>query len=312
MTSPKPDRLAFTIECAGRTFVHVRVGLVASFYLTSPLPDQCLHISRAIEAYIKLVGRERLACYFAEDGEKKVLSDRRLERDLKLLRNLPKSAEGFDLEYSSEPTASVGDYGIKVVASERDEDFEDEASLVRFEFSHDTLEVLGERAVLDFMLTQAGQLRSQSGNAGLGFKRATGFEDEATATINALLPRYLAIDPCFDDAADLMRGHAPSAHWISFVDRDLYATCGGDKVRLEVAPGVLTTEVDDVIALRASRLPPIGDKNRRAEDIGCLPDLARFLAPVRVPLDGLGDDDFEVAAWLGRFDSLPSRNWNNS
>jgi len=312
MTTTDLAKLTQTIKYGARTFVHVRPGIVAAYYSVAPLPVLCARIADAIEAYAKLVGRPALGHYLAASGEKEPLTDKRLERDLKRLRNLPKSAGALDLAYSSEPDADVGEYAITVMASEEDEDFEEQASLVRFEFGHDALERLGEAPLLQFVHAQAARLQALSGNVGLGFKRGTGFDDEATAAINAMLPRYLAIDPCFDGMAELMRGHTPAAHWINILDKELFAKCGGEKALAKSAAGVQLTKVDDVVALRASRVPPVGDRNRQAKDLGCLPGVAKFLKPTRVPLDGMGDDEFDAEAWMERFDELTSRDWNNA
>jgi hypothetical protein len=54
-------------------------------------------------------------------------------------------------------------------------------------------------------------------------------------------------------------------------------------------------------------MPPIGDIKRRAQDIGCLPDVARLLKPTRVGLTHYFP--FDTVAWLGRFDEMENRDW---
>ena len=311
MVATDLKKLTKTEKSHGKTFVIVRPGIVASYYTPSPLGALAPLIADTIERYMTFVGKGKLISYVAESGDSKPLTDKRIERDLTMLRKLPKSADGFDLEYSSEPGAGVGQHAIIVAAHDADEDFPEQASLVRLEFGEDAIEEFGEKRLIDFITAQARALKAQSANTGFGFKRASGFEDEATAAINAMLPRYLGFDPCYNDASDLMGGHTLSAHWLNMIDRALFERCGGQKALNANAPEAHVDKKGDIIAIRSSRLPPIGDRNRKADDVGTVPGVARFLKPTRVPLDGMGDDEFDVEAWLTRFDDMPNRNWDN-
>jgi hypothetical protein len=291
-------------------FVVVRPGIVATYYLCDPLVQLGPRIADTIQRYVEFVGKEALAAFLAENGTYKPLTEKRFQRDYGLLRNLPDKAE-LRWIYSSNRDGGVGDFKIHLFASDQDEDFPSFASLLRLEFPVDCMERYGVEEFVDFIAKQAQRLRAQSGNAGWAFKRAEAFASEATKAINAMLPRYLAFDPCFDLACLEMRGHSPWAHWINFLDTELFQKCGGiDRFQAE-APAATLQPIDGGMMVRASRLPPVGDANRGAKDLGSIPQIARFLRTILVPLNGLGDNRFDARAWLNRFDGHLAMPRNN-
>jgi len=91
----------------------------------------------------------------------------------------------------------------------------------------------------------------------------------------------------------------------------MFATCGALPALQKTAPQVLAGSFEHGVVLRSSRVPPLGDKNLKAADLGSIPDLARFLSPTRIPLSGMGDDEFAVESWLERFDGLRALPWEN-
>jgi len=304
-------KLVTKIKDDGESFVVVRPGIVASFYVTTPFRTFAPKLAETVEAFLEFVGRGVLTSYMAEDGTRKPLTEKRLARDLGILRNPPKSADGLDWEYSSEPNGGAGELALFMAAADVDDDFPEQTSLIRLEFGENAVDELGDKVLRSFLVDQANVLGAQSGNVGLGFKYAEPFTDEAIPKVNALLPRYLAFDPCFNDAADLMRDRTYTAHWLNFLDKSMFRKCGGEKALASAAPGAKADTVGSTVVIQSSRVPAVGDRNRKSPDLGNMPGVARFLKPLRLPLDGLGDDEFDVEAWLARFDDLPNQAWNN-
>lgn len=101
------------------------------------------------------------------------------------------------------------------------------------------------------------------------------------------------------------------AHWINLVSKDLFDQCGGENILRKEAPHTILKKIDNLYILQGSKMPPIGNINTGAKDIGELPGVARFLKPTRIQLTGLGDDKFDVKSWLGRFDNLDIQPWDN-
>lgn len=135
---------------------------------------------------------------------------------------------------------------------------------------------------------------------------------EATREVNQLLPRYLAFDPGYFLANRKMHNRTSWAHWTNIVHRELFEKCGGESALQREAPNTPFAFSGDLCVIQGSKLPPLGDVNRGAKDIGELPGVARFLKPTRIALTGLGDSVFDVSSWLARFDTLELRPWDNS
>lgn len=310
MTHSPASALCRSLRDDGHDFVYLRAGITASYYMTAPMQTLGSAMAEVIRQYIRFAGEGALTHFAAENGTFKPLTTKRLQRDLALLEALPRQAD-LSWEYQSVGDGGVGDHRIRIFAADADEDFPELAALVRLEFPDDAVQRYGLDRLVQFIAAVAGTLRPQSANAGWGFKRAEPFAEEAREDANALLPRYLGFDPGFDLMALTMRGHSAPAHWINFVDDELFRKCGGMEALARTESGARVEELRGLVMIRASRLPPIGDANLNAPDLGCMPGVARFLKPVRVALAGLGDDRFDVEAWLSRFDELQSQSWDN-
>jgi hypothetical protein len=297
----------------GREFVIVRPGIVASFYLASKAADAAKAIGAAILRYIDFVGRDALNGYLAQDGTIKRLTKVRIDRDLAVFNSVKAKEPGPDLEYTSVLDGSVGPFGLTVVGSDNDDKlFPLSTSLLRLEFPEDALELFGAESLLGYLSAEAESLGAQCVSVGWGLKRAVPFAAEATAAVNAMLPRYLGLDACYNGFGSRMRGRTPSASWLVYIHDPLWEACGGAKRLREVAPTITAERTGSLYRLRAAEAPPIADANRGAADIGALPELARFLKPTRVAIGGLGDNKLDAISWLARFDDMTSKSWNNA
>ena len=104
-----------------------------------------------------------------------------------------------------------------------------------------------------------------------------------------------------------MKGHSPSAHWINLINNDLMEKIGGfDHIRKTLPEAVELIRLNSGLLIKGAKKPPIGDVNRKAKDIGYLPDVARLLKPVRVHLSALGNKEIDGEEWLARFDDRES------
>lgn len=306
------QNLTKTVLYDKRTFCVAQAGIIANLYIAGRLQTIAPLIADSIQAFIAIVGQEQLGFYWADNGTMKKLDTKRIERDSQMLRRLPKNTEGFDWLYSDSGDGGASGQAVYVYGRNADEDFPNQLSLVRFEFLPNAMERYGTEALLNFILNEANRLHAQSGNIGWGFKRGIAFESEAVDAINRILARYLGFDPGYIHAAEEMNGHTPWAHWINILNRDLFNQCGGEPTLRREAPSAQLRSLGELFVIQGSRLPPIGDANRGAVDIGELPGVARFLKPTRVDVSGLGDDVFDAAAWSARFDGLKLRPWDNA
>lgn len=130
--------------------------------------------------------------------------------------------------------------------------------------------------------------------------------------IERWLPRYLGFDPSEHWGRKWMKGRMYSPQWITLIGTQFIDKLGGTD---RIAPALRGTEVKHLsngIWVRASRLPPIGDINYFAEDIGQLPTVARLLKPLRTPELRFAYTQLNATKWLERFDDLPATDWDNT
>lgn len=129
--------------------------------------------------------------------------------------------------------------------------------------------------------------------------------------VNQLLPRYHGFDPSYDDARYFLKGRVFGAHWLNLLSSELVQKLGGvDAVRAAV-PQAELRPLEHGLLIRSAFRPPVGDVNRQAKDIGCLPDVARLLRPIRFQAAGFGQprEVFDASAWLARYDDKESQPW---
>ena len=87
---------------------------------------------------------------------------------------------------------------------------------------------------------------------------------------------------------------------------------GGGKAIRKALPKADVRELPNGIMIRGAKVPPVGDLRKEAPDVGLLPDVARLFLPTRLDLDELEfTGDFDAAGWLGRYDEMKSRPWDN-
>lgn len=286
-------------------------ALSASFYFDRPVNRIAAVVADAIEQYVSYVGARQLSVYLAASGIWKPWSARTLTKDLKHLRNFPKDDEGVNLHYDSPEVP--GPFGVAFIATLLNESFESEAAnLLRLDFPPDWLTEHPDQEVVDFVTGLLEAMPVQTANVGLTFKRTEASQSKAKAGVHAKLPRYLAFDPGYSSVRNNMRDHTFTAHWLNYVDQKLAASLGGLKQITAKLPDCEVRKVSTGVFIRGARLPPIGDSNRGAKDLGCLPDVARVLKPARARIHAFGTPDFDAQKWLDRLDKLTSGPWDNT
>jgi hypothetical protein len=297
---------------SGHEFCITRAGLVANYYVATPLDHFGARCADVISNYLSFVPPGSLSHHISSSGYVKPLPAKRIKRDLNTLRTVPPDADSLGLDYFSSDDGSASAFAVKLFAMQVTTVMTHVVGLLRLEFPHDTLTTFGTEALVDFLFKQAIQLETQVGNFGFGLKRSPIFRKEATAAVNRVALRYIAVDPCYDLTMLDLRNRTDWAHWITWLDEPTFTACGGNEALAGFAPGAVTTQAGGIKQIQASKLPPVGDVNRGAKDIGLLPGVAQFLKPLRTPLDGLGDPVFDAVRWLERFDDLQNQPWDNS
>jgi hypothetical protein len=291
-----------------------RPALCLFLYSDKPVHDLAPFAADAIELYLQCVSADTMVTFIGNNGELRSFTPRRLASDLRRLRNFPVSMGAAWIEYDSDPDGWAGEYGVFLYASDfkRYEHELRRDNLLRLDFPAAFWRHHGLDTVVDLIARLANAFPFESGNAGYAFKRTSGTAGSATKQINRLLPRFMSFDPCYQGIQDFIRGRTLGAHWINLLNDPLSEALGGFDSIAQRLGGVDVRRIDHGMFIRGSEEPPIGDSNRRAPDIGLLPNVARVLKPKRADVTGLGEPHFDVRQWLARFDEMESRPWNNS
>lgn len=292
--------------------VMLRPGINIFFYMDRPLPEIAPFVAQALEAYLEFIPAGTLQTYFANNGTYRNYTTRQLNKDLKTLRKVPEGYEAFLFEYSQGVNGEVGSYAIHFYGTLLDLPKSPlETNLLRMEFPYDALDDVGIERFIDFVAQVADLVPFESGNAGFAMKRSQLYKNNVSPLVNQLLPRYLGFDPSFEYIRYETKGHTFSAHWINLFGDELTKRLGGPDAIRKALPEADIRQLDHSLLVRAAKLPPIGDVNRRAPDIGRLPDLARLMIPTRLKITGFGEPNFDPMPWLARYDNMDSRPWDN-
>jgi hypothetical protein len=168
--------------------------------------------------------------------------------------------------------------------------------------------------LVDFFEKVAKLFPFSSGNAGMSFIYTVSYTTAAREEFQKLMPRYHGFDCDYNTAQLRMRGKSPAAHWLNLLDRELVAALGGEGALRSKLSNCEVRSVSRGVLIRSAKFPPVIDVNRKGTDIGCIPNVARVLKPVRFDKPtfvGLPDAQ-SGQSWLDRFDNAPSNNWDNS
>jgi hypothetical protein len=144
--------------------------------------------------------------------------------------------------------------------------------------------------------------------AGLGFNVVWGreWEQMAMPPIMATARRHLALDVRDRNLERFMTNSVKSAAWITYLCQELFEKLGGKQTAEELAPDVKRMPAENGFILRASDLPPLGDKNRGAKDIDGLRQINAFIQPIRESSwygwNLFRIDKSDANAWFARLD----------
>ena len=295
-----------------RGIVETKPIISVYFYLAKPLLDIRISVADAIKQYIQFIGPAVFMSYLTSDEFEPWgrLTNDQVKSDLEELKS--QEAGFYYLEYQSNDDNLMGDYGVFFRGGDLSLFPGEEVNHLRFDFPAKKFEENEPEIMVTFIKQLSEKMPFQSGGVGFSFKRNAANKTSATPFVNSLLPRYYGFDPYCYEVAFSLNGYTFSPHWITLINNVFIEKLGGyNQIRSSIPHGQITKSGNGIF-IRASKFPPIGDVNRRCTDIGCLPDVARALKPTRVELSGLGDAKFDVMAWLGRFDDMENRDWDNS
>jgi hypothetical protein len=302
------ESIVRTKKVFGKEVIVVRPGVSLFLYSDTPLEQLGPGVADVLQLYLKRIPPNVINAYLAADRYK-ALTPKTLGQHVALLRNIPSAYEFVEIHYKNGVDPACGRYAFHFEGSRLgDADEPLETNLIVFEWPQEVaIDPKQAESVVEFARLAAQSIPIVSGNAGFAFQHPQTFPSEALDFIQQLMPRYLAFDPSYRRLRFRMRGHSPSAHWVNLVGEPLLKQIGGiEKLRTRISGAVAVSPVGGGALIQATRLPPVGDVNRGAPDLGSIPDVARVLRPLRFEITGFGGPSVDAASWLARFDNRQS------
>ncbi|PTE10906.1 type VI immunity family protein [Mesorhizobium helmanticense] len=286
-----------------------------SLFSDDSLAAVMLSTADVIERYVKLIGSDKLAIRYDADGNDRPLTPNRYARDLKTLRNAQSRQTIEEILYDSAIDEWVGAYSVSFFGIDpNSEDAEpEEASMLILTLPFDAVTSIGADALAEeFRQMVSVFSRLSYGYASYCLRRTEATSHMATGGINALIARYLGLDPSYLPMQNKMRGKTFGAHWIDFIGRPLVEKLKRSSIIADVQHAVVHDLSDGGLMIQNSKVPALGDVNRRATDIGSMPETARAIKSLRSRVANFGDPNFNAQDWLARFDDLEVEDWNNA
>lgn len=324
MPYPNLDFLRRIQIHGGMEFVVLRPCLAIQLYSYAELPRVKTAAAAVLEAYLQFAPRDALQAVF-QVGDNEYSSgfvpfdDTARISLMRELRNgvVEPDAEVFEFVLSATPDGQAGQYGVRLrgTAFAEPEAYPHDSSLLRLELPWDLHVAIGAEDVVALVARLAALFPYFTAHAGLSFTNTIAYEAQARQEIARLVPRFLGFDCAYDWMRLAMRDKVPPTHWIHLLDRDTVDRLGGRSALGAVLAGAELRDLPDGgLLVRAARVPPVGDVNRRALDIGLLPIVADALAPLQYddPAE-LGLDDGSLGQdYLDRFIGRAVTPWDNA
>lgn len=269
-------------------------------------------IAEAIDAYRERVGHDRLRQYSANSGEWRTLTTKKLDKDLAKLRAYPPDLHGIVLEYNSDDSGRPGPYGIYVFATEV---FRATAPLatnfLRLDFAVESIVPDGVDGFVAWYSGLLERLPFHSSHAGYAYKRVECSKDKASRGVDRKISRYYGFDPGYEPLRDKMLGRTGNPQWLNAIDEALVKKLGGAARISTELPESKVTKLKHGLLIQGAPLPPLGDVNRGASDVGSIPEIARLFKPLRTPVSAFRGP-LDAQEWLARYDEMDNRPWNPS
>ena len=203
----------------------------------------------------------------------------------RVLARLEKALEKLDKEmqrymFKDGPGLSVQDHALELALGPSPKG----AKRVNLAFPIDYPEAKGPGEIIRLFTDWVDRFPFKHGSAGYGFDYGwSELEVEARPRMFALARRYLGFDLRDRSTETLLRERFKGPGWLTFIEHELLESLGGvPRIDATLTPDVQRISSRRGVILRAGNLPPIGDINRGAEDLGPLRQVNRFIAPRRL------------------------------
>ncbi|MBK9259438.1 MAG: DUF3396 domain-containing protein [Polyangiaceae bacterium] len=203
--------------------------------------------------------------------------------------------------------ASAGPYGFHINGGNLSNTAirPDNTNVIYHELPHNEIQRMGASRVVDWAVSVAELYPFETGQLGYSFNQLQRtWTTEADDFVGKVAMRFLGFDILEPDLARVARGKVPNCSWLNFLGDRIVMKLGGESlVRAAVSDAVTVRRIAGGLMLVAGQLPPVGDVNRHALDLGPVREVARLTRPLRPEKKVLfyGTEEFRNG-WVHRFD----------
>ncbi|OJH42370.1 type VI immunity family protein [Cystobacter ferrugineus] len=290
---------------SGETYVVVRPGLSLAMYYGKPLHEMVDAVERVVRTYLQFIPEGAITALCGTNAWG-AFSTSRLQRQIKKLHS--RSVDYTNIDLGSGPLlASEGPYGWHLNGGNLSSvDIRPNNSNVCIhEFPPEELNRVGVQQMVDWVVSIAEQHPFETGQFGYAFNQLQRtWTSQADEFVGGVAMRFLGFDILDPALAREARGLVPNCSWLNLLGDGVVERLGGEQaIRHALSSAVQVRRISGGLLLRAGELPPIGDVNRRAPDLGPVREVARLTRPLRVTKRVLfyGTEEFRNA-WVHRFD----------
>ena len=164
---------------------------------------------------------------------------------------------------------------------------------------------MGVTQIVEWVVSVAEITPFETGQFGYCFNQLQRtWTSEADEFIGRMAMRFRGFDILEPQMAREARGLVPNCSWLTLLGDGVVEKLGGERaIHSAVSPAVTLRRIRGGLLLVAGELPPVGDVNRRALDLGPVKEVARVTKPARVTKRVLfyGAEAFRHN-WVNRFD----------
>lgn len=300
MKNPLPIRVK---DSSGAVFL--RDGLLFVLFSKKTHAELAEHAGRFLEAYVKLVGAERLRFIHDSGDSLKPLTEKKWARLRKSLTPSAAAQRQSALFSMADVDHEVRGYFVRYFGEDLSQLEEQERNCMEVGFPTEFPQEVGEGRFLEALLEMAKDFPFTSGYCSLAFN----FDDWGAANAEDFIQKKAFRHPGLDihlsastsmQIGDKVRG----AYWLTFLGPEPLAMLGMSLAQLKstLGEGIQVHDLKGSIALQAGERPLPGDINSK-DNLPLVRTVAKVLEPITLIQErgifGLKEvDDF--IAWQRR------------
>lgn len=286
--------------------VIVRAGVLLALFSVRSVHEQTESILALLEHYLACIpaGSLQWAITSATVEQWRPLDSTALQRCKAGLTKEGAAKRRLTAFHLSDHGAGAPEYAFELVGKPRGDDFPDAATLVQMSFPMG--QVSGDR-VDDFaaQVLEFGRLFNfTSGYCSPSFLFSPLHVEDAFAAMRGPALRHPGFDVHCNDRSRLRIGRRiRGARWITFLEREALDAIGDFEILQNLLPStVVVAELPSGVAIRAGRVPEIGDSNRRLNT-----PLLRAVASPLEPITWFGEP--HMLSYFADFDDSLLERW---